>query len=70
MRLPAMLVSIAAWAFWVRTQTSSYMTGLWKNQQNQRVTLFVHGIRNQAFLTSKGAGHYKLNPKSLLTSNS
>lgn len=28
MRLPAMLVSMTAWAFWDKTQTSSYMTGL------------------------------------------
>lgn len=24
MKLPVMLVSVAAWAFWVRTQISSY----------------------------------------------
>lgn len=28
MRLPVMLVSITVWAFWDRTQTSSYTTGL------------------------------------------
>lgn len=70
MKLPAMRVSMAAWAFWDRTQTSSYTTGLSKNYH---VVIFggfqllaaskspYLGIRTQDLWQSKPAALNELN---------